>query len=1835
MKIVKYIVLAFFLISIQELEAQTSPKVAGFFGDWHDPSEVSDVQWDKLTDIYFAFLQTDNSGNVSTTTNGSATTILQPMVTQAHQNGVKVHVSLGGANNSGNIGTVINNTTSRNNLISSIISFLQTYDLDGFNMDWEFPSASDATNLGTFMTDLKSQMNTLEGTMNKDLELSSAVGPLLWNTDGINSTFTDVCDYVFVMAFDAGGNCCVCDDNHSSQEVAENSMLKWATSTGIPSAIATCGGTATGKNVDPSKIVLAIPFYSNSPHPFSDYKDFSNSDPATYFNDLDGIYGGYGFNSKPMIQEKVDLIMNTYNGAGVWCWELPADRNDDYSLLSVMWEEMQPYLCNVAQPDLGNDVSICGQSSITLNSNVPTDGSITFQWYVNEVSQGTASTTANTFNATSAGTYKVVVSNGTCSNEDVVEVLGVLPTIDLEGPYDLCSPASQLLDAGVENVTYEWKWNNETLDGETSQTYLATKEGTYELTISASGCGNESDDVVITSSLANATGDTTCASGGSVSLTVAGDGPFSWYSVPVDGDELGSGNNFMTTINSNTTFYIENIAAADYSVGPTATNLVAEWDAAANTYVNFDALTDFALKSVEVMANPWQGGCVAVGTKREITIELYQNGSATGDSYDVEVTCGELTTAPVNFTIGQGDNYELRIVDAGKGHWQVNTQSGPHTQTDVVEITGNSSKSGAFFNWEIEVGTACDRTPVEAVIDPTHQSCFGNAPTADFIVDNNSSCIGADIQFTDASTDAPTSWSWDFGDGAIPSTATGQGPHAVSYTSSGNKNITLTVSNASGTDSETKLTFVSVQSAPISTSSINGDANVCLGSTETYSIPEVNGASGYNWTLPVGWSIVSGENTHEVILSVGSGSGSVTVQPINACGDGSLISKTVAVQDVPITSSSITGEVSVCENVTGESYSIASVAEANGYTWSMPSGTTYSGTGNAILVDFGTTSGQLSVTPYNSCGDGNEVSIDVTVNSAANNAGIITGLNSVCDNEVGVTYSINDVDHAESYDWTVPSGATVMSGVGTSTIIVDFGNSSGNIGVTPINTCGNGMSSSLPVTITNGANDAGVITGESTICVGEEKTYSIDAVMGASSYQWSLPTGWTITSGLNTREITVTVGTNNGTISVKPVSSCGDGAMSSIGVTTNTTPTSSSALTGSTSLCENTSGNSYSIPIVNNATSYVWSAPSDAVINGSSHTVTIDFGTTSGVVSVTPSNECGAGSAITTSIQLNAAASNAGVISGASSVCEDEQGITYSITSVSNAESYEWTVPSGASITGGQGTTSIQVNFGGLDGNIMVTPIQTCGNGNSSSIPVTITNGASNAGIITGNGQVCNGVTEAYSISSVLGASGYDWILPNGWSIVSGNNTNSILVDVGSSSGEIQVVPTSSCGNGTSSTLTVTSSDVPVSNTAFIQGDNQVCEGDVNKQYTVQGVTGATNYTWSVPTGATIVDNNNTATVSFGSTSGQLEVEPKNTCGAGTKVIVDIIVNINTEDALPIVGESSACIGKHEVYSIPVVSGATSYAWTYPGDWEVVEDENTNSIELKVGEEQGNVTVTPIGVCQNGNSAVLAVQSVSCGLVVDFSVTNQMVCQDEVISFTSTTINASANASYSWSFGEGAVVAESKSQGPHDVYYTSPGLKTVSLTVIDGETVTEEKVNYIEVKSLPQTSNITGVETVNCEGEAVYSVTNNENSLYNWNFPSGAEVTQGLGSAIVTIKFGTASGEVSVAESNNGCVGELKSINVDVDCQPTSIEEQIELETKVTPNPYVNHFFIQIDEVYSNFNYEIFDLKGALVKRGNVEDYQVEVDGSELSQGVYILKIQTENRVDMVKIVKH
>ncbi|HEY8401287.1 MAG TPA: carbohydrate-binding protein, partial [Cytophagaceae bacterium] len=161
------------------------------------------------------------------------------------------------------------------------------------------------------------------------------------------------------------------------------------------------------------------------------------------------------------------------------------------------------------------------------------------------------------------------------------------------------------------------------------------------------------------------------------------------------------------------------------------------------------------------------------------------------------------------------------------------------------------------------------------------------------------------------------------------------------------------------------------------------------------------------------------------------------------------------------------------------------------------------------------------------------------------------------------------------------------------------------------------------------------ITGNSTVIEGSPQTYSIAPVSGATSYTWTLPSGW---SGSSTStSISTVAGSSGGVISVKANNNCGSSAARTLNVTVNCpVPAQPSAITGNINI-QSGSPQTYSIAPVSGATSYTWTLPSGWSGSSTSTSISTVAGSSGGIISVKANNSCGSGPARTINVTVTGA----------------------------------------------------------------------------------------------------------------------------------------------------------------------------------------------------------------------------------------------------------------------------------------------------------------------------------------------------------------------------------------------------------------------------------------------------------------------------------------------------------------------------------------------------------------------------------------------------------------------
>lgn len=147
-----------------------------------------------------------------------------------------------------------------------------------------------------------------------------------------------------------------------------------------------------------------------------------------------------------------------------------------------------------------------------------------------------------------------------------------------------------------------------------------------------------------------------------------------------------------------------------------------------------------------------------------------------------------------------------------------------------------------------------------------------------------------------------------------------------------------------------------------------------------------------------------------------------------------------------------------------------------------------------------------------------------------------------------------------------------------------------------------------------------IINGLQTVCENSTQTFSVNAVPGADSYSWTLPSGWSGTS--TTNSITVNVGNASGTLQVTADNASGSSAPQTLSVTINPFPAQPGTISGPITVCAGSTV-SYSLTPVANADTYFWTLPSGWNGSSDSTSITLLTGTTGGMLTTSAQNGCG------------------------------------------------------------------------------------------------------------------------------------------------------------------------------------------------------------------------------------------------------------------------------------------------------------------------------------------------------------------------------------------------------------------------------------------------------------------------------------------------------------------------------------------------------------------------------------------------------------------------------------
>ena len=1242
-----------------------------------------------------------------------------------------------------------------------------------------------------------------------------------------------------------------------------------------------------------------------------------------------------------------------------------------------------------------------GGSGITLTAQaVP---GATYQWYKNGTSQGAANTT-NTFANATAGNWTVKVAIGTCADSlktAIQVVANLLPNANVTSRATaLCLNDTVSLKGASTTSGVTYAWDNGIMNNSPITLDNASKFKTYTLTVTSKENCKATTSVTLTQKAAtkittNPTGFTACV-GENKTLTIAATGAgtltYQWYLGP---STVGTNS---ATLNLNN---IQTSSAGTYKVSVTGD---------CGTLNSTDAV-------------------VTVNDKPQITKQPAKSGGCVGSSAALNVTATGATTyqwikTPSN-NVGVNSNIlnfsNLQNTDAGI--YKVNITNSCGTTTSDTASIATPSNEIPDVELFVSKSQVCEGSTVQ--LTAIVKQGGGTSPKFTF-KDELGNIIGAENQLSNTVT-----------------------------TSALTKDHTFTVTLLSNSSCLALGAVNPITSLPVTVKvdakptnvSAGADKSICT-NTFTLAANVITVGTG-KWTVKSGTGNFDDNTQNNTILSnLSFGANEYKWTVTN--GVCSPISDSVIITRTRNISTPNAGpDIKICEgNTINLSASALQVGETGKWTITpstltieneaSPTTTIVSTTGNAGTYSVKWTIGN------GVCPDQAD-SLNLTIDQLPSTAILANETLPTCATQLNLN-AVAPTVGTGIWEITSGNGSIAAADTNNPTALITGLSSGGTTTLTwsvKNGTCNQANSKTLTINQVGNLSspviliDSNPITGTFLeIC--KNKTYSFTAstpTVGETGTWTSTSKAIAALSGnTQTQNLTITgigVDTITWTISTT-VPGCTPQSKK-VALVISDVPAKASAIVGADTVCTN----ELTTQSVNQEanTNYTWNLQ-NAIGSSNSNVITAKIGIgLQAILTVTPSNTCGNGTATSKTIMINPkpdapvfatrnTTSNPQI--NPNTVCA-QSTVNYAVNTVTG-ETYTWSWKNPSTktykdiATGSITTTASNIANSETD-TLIVTASNLCGTGVSNKLPVSFNSLPSYT--VPNDTIICQGSALPKLKLSFKGKAGYIVNFTfNGTpvSVTAPADTYLLTSQVGTYQ-ITSVTDANGCANAVAS-KTVTVSQTALPETSYTVTGETVCEGkDANIQISgsevgilynlyKKGTLTRTKVGSIVGTGSAISSTIKAASLN---SSNIIEVDA---VGCTAVTLQDTATIIQLGKITAINGKTLVCDSdKTQIYSLNPVAGATGYSWSIDNDAEVIPQANTSSATVTLGTNP-NYTLTatailPTGACTNSKASLFIAQKAN------YKGDTLVLSEDTVCAGASITVNMknkTADAYRNWSF---------------------------------------------------------------------------------------------------------------------------------------------------------------------------------------------------------------------------
>ncbi len=1271
-----------------------------------------------------------------------------------------------------------------------------------------------------------------------------------------------------------------------------------------------------------------------------------------------------GSGCSPLTVSFTDLSVNTPSS---WSWSFPGGipSTSTQANPTIVYNNAGTYdVTLVVSNSLGSDTKFQGSALVvsgppatagftsTTNNltvdftNSSTGNITTYFWDFGDGNNSSLTNPSHTYSA--PGSYIVVLTvTNSCGSKQSTQTINVggAPTSSFSAiPTTGCAPLTvNYTDNSVGSPTsWSWSFPGGTPSTSTQQnpTVVYNNSGTFDVTL-AVGNSIGSDvstqnsyivvnDVPVVGFTASNTGNTV-----TFTNTTTSGSTYSW--------DFGDGNTSTQTNPSHTYS-----TAGTYTVVLTATNACGTQQSTqtisvgsgvppsagfmTNTNVGCTPLTvnfsDNSSGNPTAWSWSFPGGTPSTSTVQNPTV-TYNNTGA----YDVILTVSNANGTDVYAPTGY-----ILVFDQPAASFTTSISG-----TTVTFI--NNSTNATTYNWDLGDGNT------NSSVNPTHtysapgiytvvlnatNNCgtvtntqtitVGGAPSPAFSSSASVGCAPFTVNYTDNSTGGPTNWNWSF-PGGTPSTSTQQNPSVV-YSTVGNYDVTLEVSNSLGTNSNTLPDFVVVNDLP--TTSFNQSVS---GTTVNF-INNSTNATSYSWSFGDGNSSTAVNPTHTYAAP---GTYNVLLTASNSCGS-LQFTQTVTVGGAP-------NVVFSANNATGcapliVSFTDQSTGSPTSWSWSFPGGAPATSTLQNPQIQY-TAAGtyDVTLTAINALGSNTSTQMSIVV---VNDGPTAAFSNSISGFTVILT---NTSSNATSYSWnfgdgnssTANSPSHTYSAPGNYPVTLTATNACGSITTTQTVTIGNPPSANFTSNVNAG-------------CAPLTVNFSDLSNGSPTSWIWSFPGGTPSSSTMQNPTVTYSSG---GTFDVvlTVANAIGNNSVTQTGyVLVNTAPTASfnSSITGnSVSFVNNTTG----------AFTYNWDF-GDGNTSAQTNPIHTYAAPGSYTVVLTAVNACGSNqvSTVVTVGGAPIAAFDANMTSGCSPMT-----VTFSDLSTNNPVAWSWSFPGGTPSTSVQQNPTVTYNGPGTY-DVTLTSGNAIGSNTTTQTGYIIVSASPSA-----NFNFSTSVLTTIFTNTSSNATSYNWNFGDGNTSTVQNPTHTYG---GPGTYTVSLTASNACGSVTTTQSVVIGGAAPIP--GMTSNPNTGCAPLV-VSFTDQSSGSPTNWSWSFPGGTPATSTMQNPTVTY-STLGAYDVllTVSNAFGSTSNTYMNHVV-VNDK---PIANFVFSVTNFSASFTNTTFSG-TSYLWDF-GDGNT--STQANPVHSYTANGTYTVTLTATNACGTSVHTETVVVSVSTGL---------------------------------------------------------------------------------------------------------------------------------------------------------------------------------------------------------------------------------------------------------------